>query len=94
MARSTNNLLFKGVSGKLDQLVIKQYANGIVISKKPDMSRVKRTALQKSEQIKFKQAVAYAQGIIRDPKQKVAYARKLKKGQSVYHAAIKEFLSR
>ncbi len=94
MARSSNNLLLKGFRGSLGELVIKQYARGIVISQKPDMSRVKKSELQKVEQSKFKQAVAYAQSIIRDPKKKAGYAKKLKKGQSVYHAAIKEFLSR
>jgi hypothetical protein len=92
MARASSNLILKGFSGKLGELVVKQYANKIVITRKPDMSGVKKTELQKLRQSKFRQAVAYAQSIIRDPKKKVNYAKKLKKGQSVYHAAIKEFL--
>jgi hypothetical protein len=38
--------------------------------------------------------VSYAQSIIRDPALKAAYAKKLKKGQRVYNAAIREFMRR
>lgn len=82
----------QGVSGKIgDQLVIKQYSYGTVISAMPDMSRVKPSRKQKLEQQKFAEAVAYAKSISRNPVKKAAYSRKLKKGQSVYHAAIQEF---
>ena len=93
MARSSSNLILKGFSGKLGELVVKQYANKIVITRLPDMSRVKKSELQKLRQDRFRQAVAYAQSIIHDPKKKASYAKKLRKGESVYHAAIKEFLS-
>ena len=91
MAR-TNNPLLQGVSGKIgDQLVIKQYSYGTVISAMPDMSKVKKSHLQKIENKKFADAVAYAKSISRNPVKKAAYVKKLKKGKSVYHAAIQEF---
>ncbi len=58
------------------------------------MSRVKSSKLQKLKQGVFAKAVAYAQAIIRDPDNKKAYAKKLKKGESVYHAALKEYLKK
>jgi hypothetical protein len=95
MARVYNNELLKGVSGKLGELVIKQYKYGIVISKKPSFNkRRKKTELQKLKQDNFKKAVKYAQSILKDVKKKKAYAKKLKKGASVYHAAIKEYLKK
>jgi len=94
MAR-TNNPLLQGTSGKIGgQFVIKQYPYGTVISAMPDMSNVKRSKLQKLQQKKFAEAVAYAKSISNNPVKKVAYAKKLKKGQSVFHAAIKEFYSK
>jgi len=39
----------------------------------------------------FAKAVVYAQSILHDPVKKKAFAAKLKKGKSIYHAAIKEF---
>lgn len=94
MARMKNHVLLSGVRGRIGELVIKQYADGIVISKVPDMSRVKKSKLQQQKQDHFKEAVAYAKSIVCNSQKKTAYAKKLKKGQSVYHAAIKEFMKK
>lgn len=95
MARVNNNPLLQGVSGKIgDQLIIKQYPYGTVISAMPDMSNITKSELQKKEQNKFAEAVAYAVSINRNPVKKAAYAKKLEEGKSVYHAAIQEFYSK
>jgi hypothetical protein len=60
--------------------------------KKPDMSNVQRTKKQLEQQSKFAKAVKYAQEIIRDPRKKAAY--KVKKGESVYNKAVKEYMKR
>jgi hypothetical protein len=84
--------LLQVVSGKIGgQLVIKQYSYGTVISAMPDMSKVKSSRKQKEQQKKFAEAVAFAKSISRNPVKKAAYAKKLRKGQSVYHAAIQEY---
>ena len=92
MAQSTSSLLLRNVRGQIGkQFVVKQYGKKTVITKYPDMSNVKPSKAQKANQKVFAKAVAYAQGILHDPVKKKAYASKLKKGASVYHAAIKEF---
>ena len=93
MAHSNNNPLLEGFSGAIGELVVKHYPNGkTVITKKPDMSRIKRSELQKVYQTKFAEAVAYAQAAERDPEKKAAFEKVLKKGQDVYHAALSNFL--
>jgi hypothetical protein len=93
MARVARNSPFlKGVSGKLDGRIIKQMPYGPVITKVPDMSNVKPTKLQKEKRDRFKEAVAYAQLIKADPVKNAAFKKKLKKGRSVYNAAIAEYL--
>lgn len=95
MARVPKESMLNKAKGKIgDEIVVKQYSYGTVITRYPDMSRVKRSALQKKEQSLFKEAVKYAQCIIRDPKRKEQYAKKIKKGKSVYHAAIQEYLEK
>jgi hypothetical protein len=95
MARVTNNPLLQGVSGKIgNSFVVKQYSYGTVLSAKPDMSRVKKTELQKLKQSLFAEAVAYAQSIIRNPKKKAEYAKRLPKGKTVYHAALQEYMKK
>ena len=94
MAR-TDNPLLKNTSGKIgNTIVIKQYSYGTVISAIPDMRRVKKSELQQLKQSWFKEAVAYAQTILRDPAKKAAYAKKIKKGKTVYHTAIREYLEK
>ena len=92
MARVSKNAILKGVSGAIGkQFVIKQYASG---SAYPDMDNVKFSELQKLKQSVFKQAVAYAQSVVRNPVKKKEFAKKLKKGERVYNAAIKEYLAK
>ena len=91
MAKSNNPLLVQ-CRGKIgDSIVIKQYGDKTVLSKYPDMSCVKRTKLQKANNNLFAKAVSYAKNICDDPRLRKKYMTKIKKGQSIYHFAIKEF---
>lgn len=93
MARISKNSPLEGLSGSIGkQLVFKAYGNTTVVSKHPDMSKVKPSRRQTEKQVLFKQAVAYAQSIIRNPEKRQAYAAKLPKGKSVYHAALQDFM--
>src|SRR5947209_16565186 len=82
----------KGTLGK--QLVVKQYADKTVVTKHPDMHRVKPSEQQMQYKTLFAEAVAYAQAINNDPQQRAIYLQKVKKGQSVYHYALKEYLEK
>ncbi len=94
MARMDNHLL-KNLNGTLGkQLVVKQYSDKTVVTKYPDMHRVKPSELQMLYKTLFAEAVAYAQAINRDPQQRTLYLEKVKKGQSVYHYALKEYLEK
>jgi hypothetical protein len=73
--------------------VVKQYGNKTVVTAYPDMTHVKPSKLQKLKRKEFASAIAYARSIIKDPVKKAAYAKKLKRGERVYNAAIKEYLS-
>jgi len=93
MAESVNSVLLHNLRGQIGkQIVVKHYGKKTVVTAYPDMSNVKPSKLQKTKRKVFAEAVAYAQGILYDPVKKRIYAAKLKKGESVYHAAIKEFL--
>jgi hypothetical protein len=95
MARTNQNPLTKGLQGQIGkQLVFKKYGKKTVVTKYPDMSNVKPSSKQKKMRRSFQKAVAYAQAINNDPVKKAVYAKKVKKGQTVYHYAIKEYLKR
>lgn len=93
MAINNNNIVINGISGHIGkQVVIKQYSFGTVVSKYPDMANVKPSKKQLKEKGRFAKAVAFAQGIVNDPQQKLEWQQKLPKGKKVYHAAIQWFL--
>jgi hypothetical protein len=54
--------------------------------------RLKVRAQSQKNHERFRAAIAYARDIINDPLKKIAYAKNLSKGQSVYREAMKEFL--
>jgi hypothetical protein len=94
MARARNSFILEGLRGKIGDIVVKQYRYGTVVTKVPDMSNVKSTRLQKKKRKKFKEAVAFALKILADPKAKAAFEAKLKRGKTVYHTAISQFLKK
>lgn len=95
MARLPKNSILNGISGAIGKVVVlKQYGDKTVVSKYPDMSRVKRSALQKDNSSVFARAVAYAKDISRNPREKALWQEKIGMGKSVYHAALKAYLKR
>lgn len=93
MANSNNSILLHRMRGQIGkQIVVKQYGNKTVITRYPDMQNIKPSKQQKKRRSRFADAVAYAKAILLDPVKKAAYTKKVKKGQTVYHFAIKEFL--
>lgn len=95
MAKTKQNSLIKGLRGQIGkQLVFKQYGKKTVVTRYPDMSKVVPSDLQKKQRSGFAEAVAYAQTINNDLVTKAKYAKKIKKGKSVFQYAIQEFLKR
>lgn len=95
MARVNGNDLTESLSGRIGkQLIFKTYSYGTVVTRFPDMSKVKRTRKQKAASKLFREAVAHAKSVIADPAKYKRYARKLRAGQTVYHAALSEYMKR
>jgi hypothetical protein len=94
MAKLKGNALIEGFSGRLDNIILKHYRYGTVISTRPDMSKVKRTREQKQRSSRFAEAVAYARGVVADANLKKAYARKASKtGRTIYHLALSDYMN-
>jgi hypothetical protein len=94
MARSKANVVLHQASGQIGkQIVVKHYGKKTVITVYPDMSGVKPSKQQKTKRSLFAKAVFYAKAINNDPVKKALYKKKLKPGQTVYHYAMREYLS-
>jgi hypothetical protein len=97
MAKLPPDHPLNGMTGTLDGLIVfKKYGNTTVVSKMPDMRRakLKPSPRQKARRQLFKEAVAYARSITRDPDKKAAYAATLPPRKAVFQAAIQEFLGK
>jgi hypothetical protein len=92
MKKIDSVIKISGAIGK--QIVFKQYKDGQVVTKFPDMSRIIASAHQRKCRSLFKEAVAYAKDINNDPEKKKAYKGKTRKNQTVYNAAISEYMKR
>ena len=91
MARIKDNIITADLQGAIGKQLVFRVRNGkTFVSKYPDMSRVKPSRSQLKAKSKFAKAVAFAKSIISDPKKKAAY--KVQKGQSVFNAAISEYM--
>ncbi len=87
------NAILKGVSGKYgDQLVIRQRKGTIVIASIPKKSSKPPTIARKKRMSKFKRAVIFAQHVKADPSLLSIYDIRVKRNQTVYHAAISAYM--
>jgi hypothetical protein len=92
MAISKNNVVTHNSSGKVGNVIFKNYGDKTVISKRPDMSSIVKSAKQLQNQDLFSEAHYYAKEIIADPVKKLAFSKTIPKGKMVYHAAVSKYL--
>jgi hypothetical protein len=93
MAKILNGSLLAHIRGTIGDVTIRQTASGPV-AYIHRASRRKTYPQQQKQMDKFKRAAAYASAINHDPEKRKIYAANLKKGQSVYQKAMKEYLRR
>jgi hypothetical protein len=92
MAISFNNLITKYFSGRVGDIVLRNYGGKSVMSKRPDCSKVIRSERQSANNDRFKKAVKYGQYAIRTPELLKHYTKIKKSNQSAYNAAVSDFL--
>ena len=81
------------MKGKLGNFVLRQVNGKTVMCSLPAKSSKPKSKDQEIQHERFKAAVAYAKDINSNPEKKKLYSGKLKKGQTVFQFAIKEFFN-
>ncbi len=86
--------LVEEIHGTLDGWVFKKSPQGkMIITKKPDMSKVKWSKAQKANRKRMSEAITAAQVALLDPKIKAKYERKAKKhGRRAWNLALSDSL--
>ena len=74
MAKIILSPMFQEIRGRLGDYVFRRTHTGeVILSKVPDMSRVKWSKAQKAHRQRFKKAVVYARAAMAEPKVRVVY---------------------
>jgi hypothetical protein len=83
------------IHGTLDGWVFKKSPQGkMIITKKPDMSKVKWSKPQKKNRQRMSRAITAAQMALLDPKVKARYERKAKKlGRRAWNLALSDAMN-
>src|SRR5664279_842886 len=90
MAKVTDNLILKGMSGPIGGKLFRTFKNKTFYGKIPDMSGVIASKKQTQKRAIFAAAVKFAQAVMNDPAESARFENR---GGSVYHAAIKEYMA-
>lgn len=89
----TGNPLLMGVSGKLRNIVVKQYKDKTVITGIPDMSGRKLSQKQKDANERMRSAIICAKGVVAEPRLKHRACEMLRvPPNKVFRAIVKQFL--
>jgi hypothetical protein len=92
MAKSKNNVVTYGLSGKIGNLLIFRQRNGqTVVSGIPKRSK-ELSEKQKQHHKHFQEAIIYAKTATADPDTKAAYQSSAPKGLSAYNMAVADML--
>ncbi|RZL00193.1 MAG: hypothetical protein EOO89_30635 [Pedobacter sp.] len=94
MARSTNNVVMKGVSGTIGKMLVfrTNAADKTIVARRPKSSNKPLTAAQLEVRDRFTEAAYYAKTAISNPALKEEYLAKAKPGQSAYNVAFSDYL--
>jgi predicted nucleotidyltransferase len=89
----TGNPLLTGASGKLGNIVVKQYGNKTVVTAVPDMSGRKLSQKQKDANERMQMAIICAKGMVADPRLKQRACDMLQVSPNkVFRAIVKQYL--
>jgi hypothetical protein len=94
MAISYDNAITKNYHGMMGGIVFRCRGDKSIMSKRPDCSRVVKTKAQKDNMKRFAAATIYGKKVLSDPMLREKYEKKKKMYQSIWNAAISDFMSR
>ncbi|MGA3012621.1 MAG: hypothetical protein ABSD71_01170 [Bacteroidales bacterium] len=96
MAISFKNVITRKYSGRVGDIVLRNYSGKSVMAKRPDCSKVVKSPAQLENQKRFVKAVKYSKAVKNDPQQSECYSEKKKKTKykDVYHAAMSDYMTK
>ncbi len=97
MAKVTGNLLAVNLRGKVGELVFKRGRGGVLyVSHSPHWTKRSRKSKRVKEQnARFKEAVTFAQQVLKDETQRTLYEEEARrKNKSIFNIAISTYMKK
>jgi hypothetical protein len=94
MARASKSAILSSLRGLLGDIVIRKTRNGIVVSRRPQRRKKKLSKAQSRTCNRFAEAVAHGKKVLAEFRRENPGVRTVKKGKSVYHTAMAEYLKK
>jgi hypothetical protein len=94
MAISYDNVITKNYHGMMGGIVFRCRGDKSIMSKRPNCSKVVKTEAQKANMKRFAAATIYGKKVLSDPMLREKYGKKKKMYQSIWNAAISDFMSK
>jgi hypothetical protein len=94
MAISFNNVITRNYSGRVGDIVLRNYGRKSVMAKRPDCSKVVKSPAQLAIMARFAKGVKYSKAVKNDPQRSENYSKKKVKYKSAYHAAMSDYLTK
>ncbi|MDP4210199.1 MAG: hypothetical protein Q8928_15410 [Bacteroidota bacterium] len=93
MAKSNDNVLTHGLSGKVGDLLVFRVVDGkTIVAKAPSKANREPSEKQVKQQERFEEAVIYGKTVMVTPELKAQYETSVPEGKSVYQVALADFL--
>jgi len=95
MAKTKLNSVLAALSGQIDGLVFKHYANGVVVSRRPRMDHIKPSPKQIAQRERFRAAAVFHREVLADSALKRKYqATATKKGVPLSAVTMAAFMAK
>jgi hypothetical protein len=89
------NPLVEEIHGTMYDVVFKKSPKGnMIVTRRPDMSKVEWSPAQKAQRERFKQASAYARAALAEPKLRLKYEKRAKRqGKRAWDVAMGDYFA-
>jgi hypothetical protein len=94
MAITTTNIITRATHGRMGNVIFRSFAGKTVMSAVPDYSIIRWSNLQKKNRMRFRDAMVWARRTLSDPVKYSYYQKKAKPGQTVWNAALSDYLTK
>jgi len=94
MAIADDNVVTRGYRGRIGNLIFRRWGKKTVVSLAPSTDNRKWSKTQKTNRLRFRNAMAYARKALNDPDKLKYYRKKAKGMQTIWNVAVADYMKK